>query len=291
MTVTMEKMEALLKRLKFIKEASHMGLWLTTDEVGELLDLPPDRLQELRHKPLTYEFLWRNFRIYVAGEQDRVKFWRISDRPTEIKLATPVADQIIPAIFARIDNFFTKDILKKLLQFVLNAEPKFTNSTNSDNNPDYRRSLVLYHQDFMEFYELMLKQVTALVPQVVKSLKMLPFDIDDIECQLTAHNDGNFYKVHNDNGSPEVASRELTYVYYFFQEPKRFEGGELRIYDSKVENNMYVKMDTYKTFVPTNNTIIFFPSHYMHEVLLVSCPSRKFADSRFTINGWVRRKM
>lgn len=290
MTATMEKIEALIKRLKFIKEACHMALWLTTEELGELLELSPDRLQELSNKPVSYEFAWRNFRIYVAGEQGRVKFWRINDRPTELKLATPVADQIIPATFARIDSFFTRDILKKLTQFVLNAEPKFTNSTNSDNDSDYRRSKVLYHQDFMEFYDLTLKQIKALIPQVVKSLKMPPFEIDDIECQLTAHNDGNYYKVHNDNGSPEVATRELTYVYYFFQEPKKFDGGELRIFDSKVENNVFAKLDTHKTFVPLNNTIIFFPSHYMHEVLPVSCPSRKFADSRFTINGWVRRK-
>ncbi|MGB8690572.1 MAG: proline hydroxylase, partial [Microcoleus sp.] len=34
---------------------------------------------------------------------------------------------------------------------------------------------------------------------------------------------------------------------------------------------------------------VFFLSRYMHEVLPVSCPSKAFADSRFTINGWVRR--
>lgn len=34
--------------------------------------------------------------------------------------------------------------------------------------------------------------------------------------------------------------------------------------------------------------IIFFLSRYMHEVLPVKCPSRNFADSRFTINGWIR---
>ncbi|WP_333783600.1 hypothetical protein [Nostoc sp. 'Peltigera malacea cyanobiont' DB3992] len=27
----------------------------------------------------------------------------------------------------------------------------------------------------------------------------------------------------------------------------------------------------------------------MHEVLPVNCPSQAFGDSRFTINGWVRR--
>jgi SM-20-related protein len=35
--------------------------------------------------------------------------------------------------------------------------------------------------------------------------------------------------------------------------------------------------------------LVVFPSRYLHEVLPVSCPSQTFADSRFTINGWVRR--
>jgi SM-20-related protein len=27
----------------------------------------------------------------------------------------------------------------------------------------------------------------------------------------------------------------------------------------------------------------------MHEVQAVHCPSRAFADSRFTLNGWIRQ--
>jgi Rps23 Pro-64 3,4-dihydroxylase Tpa1-like proline 4-hydroxylase len=39
-----------------------------------------------------------------------------------------------------------------------------------------------------------------------------PFSISQIESQMTSHNDGNYYKIHNDNGSPDTATRELTYV-------------------------------------------------------------------------------
>lgn len=95
--------------------------------------------------------------------------------------------------------------------------------------------------------------------------------------------------MHNDNGSSETQNRELTYVYYFYREPKPFSGGELLLYDSKIENNYYVQADSFKTVEPRNNSIVFFPSRYLHEVKLVSCPSKAFADSRFTINGWIRR--
>lgn len=128
-----------------------------------------------------------------------------------------------------------------------------------------------------------------MLPDVISKLEIPPFTISQIESQLTAHNDGNYYKLHNDNGSLETATRELSYVYYFYREPKPFSGGELRIYDSRIENNFYVAAKSSKTVEPRNNSIMFFLSRYLHEVLPVSCPSKAFADSRFTINGWVRR--
>ena len=136
---------------------------------------------------------------------------------------------------------------------------------------------------------MILKRIQAIIPDILSKLNLSPFSVSQIESQLTAHNDGNYYKLHNDNGSPDTATRELTYVYYFYQEPKPFSGGELLVYDSKIENNVYVNAETFKTVEPRNNSIIFFLSRYMHEVLPVNCPSQAFGDSRFTINGWVRR--
>ncbi|MFN3926468.1 MAG: 2OG-Fe(II) oxygenase [Pseudanabaenaceae cyanobacterium] len=109
-------------------------------------------------------------------------------------------------------------------------------------------------------------QLLELAPQTIEKLEPLFIE-------------GNF--VSNDNGSPDSATRELTYVYYFYQEPKKFTGGKLLLYDGLTKNNnMFDKAETYKTYTPSNNTITFFPSHYLHEVLPVSCPSRNFADSR-----------
>jgi len=132
--------------------------------------------------------------------------------------------------------------------------------------------------------------IQSVALDIFRTLELPPFSVDYIESQLTAHNDGNYYKVHNDNGSSNTATRELTYVYYFHREPKPFLGGELVIYDSKIENTYYVNADSFKTIEPRNNSIVFFLSRYMHEVLPVSCLSRSFQDSRFTINGWIHRQ-
>lgn len=194
---------------------------------------------------------------------------------------------ILTSQFVQIDNFFTKDETNRLLDYVLKNESEFVPTSTSTNDLDYRRSMIIY--SFPEFSQLITKRIKAILPDVFRKVNLEPFPISEIETQLTSHNDGNYYKIHNDNGSTDTATREFTYVYYFYREPKAFSGGELLIYDSKIENNFYVNADTFHTVEPRNNSIVFFLSRYLHEVLPVSCPSQSFADSRFTINGWVRR--
>ncbi|WP_293127802.1 2OG-Fe(II) oxygenase [Microcoleus sp. bin38.metabat.b11b12b14.051] len=206
--------------------------------------------------------------------------------PTEIPAPAPVNDDLISR-YAQIDNFLTSAEKNKLIKYILAKESEFVTTSTSTNAEDYRRSMVLH--SFPEFSALMVNRIKAILPDVLRKLNIPAFPLGDIEAQLTMHNDNNFYKLHNDSGSPDTATRFFTYVYYFNREPKAFFGGELQIYDSKVENNFYVADETFRTVEPRNNSIVFFLSRYMHEVLPVSCPSKAFADSRFTINGWVRQ--
>lgn len=209
------------------------------------------------------------------------------------KIPTPEAPPPVPTTtdlisrYAQIDHFLTQVELQKLIDYVIARESAFVPTTTSTNAEDYRRSMVLH--SFPEFSELLINRIKAVLPDVLNKLNIPAFPVANIEAQLTLHNDGNFYKVHNDNGSPDTATRFFTYVYYFNREPKAYSGGELRIYDSKIHHTYYVAADTYKDIEPRNNSIVFFLSRYMHEVLPVRCPSKAFADSRFTINGWVRR--
>lgn len=194
---------------------------------------------------------------------------------------------VLPSPYVQIDNFLSDEERNQLLEYVFKKEADFVPTSISAKDVDYRRSMALY--TFPEFSDLIINRIQAFLPDIFSKLEMQSFTPSQIECQLTAHNDGNFYKVHNDNGSPDTATREFTYVYYFYREPKSFAGGELLVYDSKIENNYYVKAESFKTVEPRNNSIVFFLSRYMHEVLPVRCPSKAFADSRFTVNGWLRR--
>ncbi len=194
---------------------------------------------------------------------------------------------VIPSQYMQIDDFLTIAEKNMLLNYVWQRESEFVSTTTSTGDADYRRSMVLF--SFPEFSDMLVNRIKAILPNVFSKFNIPAFPVSEIECQLTSHNDGNYFKIHNDNGGVHTASRVFTYVYYFYREPKPFSGGTLRIYDSKIENNFYVHAESFKYVEPRNNSIVFFPSHYLHEVLPVSCPTKAFADSRFTINGWVRR--
>lgn len=191
--------------------------------------------------------------------------------------------------YLQIDNFLSKTELNNLLEYVLSQEAKFVSSSTFTNAESYRRSLVLHN--FPEFSEQITAKIISILPDIQQQLELPPFIASQIEAQITAHNDGNYYKIHNDNGSIDTSNRELTYVYYFYHEPKPFSGGELVIYDSKIENEFYVRGDNFQTIEPRNNSMVIFPSRYFHEVLPVICPSQTFADSRFTVNGWIRKSL
>lgn len=192
-----------------------------------------------------------------------------------------------PAQFIQIQNVLSSRNQLNLLKYVLDRQNHFVPTSTSTGEFDYRQSTILYYTE--EYEHWIVDKVKFFLSKLLEDWQIEPFPISQIEVQLTAHNDGNYYKVHNDNGSDDAADRLISYVYYFNREPKNFSGGALRIYDLNIENGLYLQAESYQEIQPINNSIVFFPSHFLHEVLPVICPSRQFADSRFTLNGWVRR--
>ncbi|MGK7958535.1 MAG: 2OG-Fe(II) oxygenase [Crocosphaera sp.] len=191
--------------------------------------------------------------------------------------------------YLQIDDFLSPEELSNLLEYTINQKAAFVPAKTTTEEADYRQSLVLH--SFPEFSEIIQHKISNNLSDIVNKLELPSFMVSQIETQLTAHNDGNYFKLHNDNSSWETMNRELTYVYYFYRQPKPFSGGELLIYESKLENDSYSKGDLFKTIEPLHNSLVIFPSHYFHEVLPVDCSQCTFADSRFTINGWIRKSL
>ncbi len=189
--------------------------------------------------------------------------------------------------YVMLENFIDRSVHADLLKFVLAHEKEFVPSAVSTNDAGYRRSLVLH--DFPQFAGLFRDRVRSLIPQLAVAFGIGDFPVGEIECQLTAHNDGDYFKLRNDNGSPDTLERTISYVYYFNDEPKAYSGGEFRLYNSRVVDGRHECGERAAEIEPKNNSILFFPSHCHHEVLPVRCSSNRFIDSRFTVNGWVRR--
>jgi len=114
------------------------------------------------------------------------------------------------------------------------------------------------------------------------------FPISSFEVQLTASNDGEFLRAHTDSDNGPLRTRTVTFVYYCHREPRRFEGGELRIFGRDTVSGQNV-LKIYNVVQPIQNSVVFFPSESLHEIAPVVCPSHSFNDSRFTLNGWLHR--
>ncbi|MEM9247032.1 MAG: 2OG-Fe(II) oxygenase, partial [Cyanobacteria bacterium P01_F01_bin.153] len=196
---------------------------------------------------------------------------------------------MLPPSCVKIENFLSKEENETALTIALDNQEKFVGSSTTTDADDYRRSSVLYATYYENLYHLLRKRLLKMMPTVMKQLKADPFLVSEVEMQMTAHNDGCFYKIHNDSGSPETETRVLTYVYYFHQEPKTYSGGALRIYETDLLGPATEPSEKFIDVVPDNNTVVLFDSRIKHEVREVSCPSRKFENSRFTLNGWLRR--
>ena len=212
------------------------------------------------------------------------------------KASVAVAErpEALPAQCVILDEFLAPQEVEELMRFALGHESDFSNSevvspseVNGVVNFEYRRSRVL--MDLARHQDIMLEHIKAVLPQVLHKLGMEEFSIAGVEAQITASNDGDFFHFHSDNSSQPVSSRHLTFVYFFHREPRQFEGGELRIHDARLEDGGYVSQGSYQAIVPRQNQIVFFPCELLHEITPVKCPSQLFADSRFTLNGWLRQ--
>lgn len=151
----------------------------------------------------------------------------------------------------------------------------------------HRRSRVLF--ELAEHEAVVSGRILSYLPRILPAVGLDPFPIAHVEAQITASNDGDYFRPHEDNGGPPLHTRELTFVYFFHREPKAFRGGELRIYDSSEANGNDASETTCRVIVPQQNQVVFFPSHLMHEITPVDCPSKSFLASRFTLNGWFHR--
>ncbi len=176
-----------------------------------------------------------------------------------------------------------------MLDWALANEARFTaGSLRLAVEPEVRRSRVL--GDLGPLRPVLKRRLLDRFERLVDDLGVEPFVAGHVEVELAAHNDGDRFVLHTDTyrgeNRPERGDRMVSGVYYFHREPKAFSGGALRLH------RFGATLESPQDFVevePEQNSLVVFPSWAPHEVRPVACPSKAFADSRFSVNFWIHR--
>lgn len=119
----------------------------------------------------------------------------------------------------------------------------------------------------------------GVVPAALKRLGLEPIAVPAVEVQMTAYHHRGGYMRHTDSGSEEPGHfhnyRRLTFVYYAWERPRPFKGGELAFPDHRL------------VVEPANDSLVCFDSSLPHEVRPVFTSRSDPASCRFAITGWV----
>jgi SM-20-related protein len=119
------------------------------------------------------------------------------------------------------------------------------------------------------------------------ALRLSAFTPSQVELEMAASGDGAFFTLHTDTyrtDRPTRGDRMISAIYYFHRAPAAFTGGTLRLHGLAARPG-----DRGWDIAPTCGRLLVFPAWWPHEVLPVQCPTRQFADSRFSVTGWVHR--
>lgn len=197
----------------------------------------------------------------------------------------------LPGILVSQPGFLTEREREELLDFILGREGAFEAATvmAADDglrvDPNLRRARTLDRLE--DFESLFAERLTEALPAALAQLEHEPFPLGAIEIQATASGDRDYFRLHRD--TEPASTREISFVYFAHREPKRFSGGELRVFQARGKGGRLASGEGRETVSPRANEIVFFPSACEHEVLSVRVPSNEFADGRFTVNGWIHR--
>ena len=194
--------------------------------------------------------------------------------------------------YVQIRDFLPQAELEQLLDYVLTHPHKFKPATvgNGDLsllNPEVRVALTWGNLGPLQVP--LERRFREALPFLMEKAGVPPPAPETLEVGLAAHGDGAFYRPHIDlvigdhaNNPTSESGRVLSAVFYFHAEPKRFSGGELRLFRLGTDSG-FVNIE------PLQNSLIAFHSWMRHEVRPVAVPSGEFRDYRFSINCWYGR--
>lgn len=233
-------------------------------------------------------------RLHAQDPDNTTAAWLISILSGgRVPAATPPG--CLPVPFVRLTNFLTSAQQAQLFTQVLAGREGFVpaqvggGEKDSGIKREIRTALVAGRRTRRAVRSWFGPKLRSVLPYVLARLRMERLQRFRLEMDVTVHLGSGFYKVHRDNTAGRHRPRKLSYVYYFHRRPKRFTGGDLRLYDTDVEAGR-ASPAAFSRIEPVDNSLIFFPSGAFHEIAPVACDTQDFGSGRFTVNGWVRSR-
>lgn len=200
----------------------------------------------------------------------------------------------VPSPFIMKDNFLKKEELAIIWSLIERSKEKFKDSkvritkNKADISKKARVSKVIYKKNLKEISSFFLSKVDKTIRVNFSRLGIFPIEFGEKEVQLTLHNDGHFFTIHKDVNLSKTYPRIVTYVYYFHHVPKSYKGGDLLLYDTNKEKDIY--STNFTRIATRNNRLLLFPSYCYHQVTPIQQKEEDFRMGRFTINGWYHNK-
>jgi Rps23 Pro-64 3,4-dihydroxylase Tpa1-like proline 4-hydroxylase len=219
---------------------------------------------------------------------------RVADIWIHQPLARPISPPRRLAVtpYVRVPDFLSSADHAYLLEHTLASEADFkdsgviTDEGKGAVDHEARKSRTLHGPGLERVWHLFERRIRAMLPYVRQQLNMPWFALGHMERQLTVHGSGGFFAPHVDTGHPIAEKRRISGVYYFNRNPRRFRGGELRLYDTWITPDGTTGAATSTTLEALDNSIVFFPSDSFHEVCAVQAESSDFGGGRFTVTIW-----
>jgi Rps23 Pro-64 3,4-dihydroxylase Tpa1-like proline 4-hydroxylase len=200
---------------------------------------------------------------------------------------------------ARCPHLIFRDVLgagtvAALLDYVISREKDFqpamvTTHASPEGEIAYDLRDCMFLRDMSVFEAPLRDFVCRNAAAAVAQLRLNEPAAEPKEFEIACYRDGSHFGAHVDTENKTSRVRVLSCVYYFAATPRRFSGGELRLYGFPDLANAKTGEWPIVDVTPETDTLVAFPSWLRHEVLPVRVPSRAWADGRFSINCWLHR--
>ena len=194
-----------------------------------------------------------------------------------------------PAPFVSVSNFFADSEIEDVFAKTLANREKFRPSGVGSKSPHYdpsKRDSWVWH-DVGELRTRMQGLLRQQLPEYCDRLGMDCFEPGKIEVKVTNYLDGGFFRTHADNSIANgKTGRAISYLLYYHKQPKSFERGDLLLFDSDLDADVY-RLSDFTRVTCAQNTLVLFPSPWYHTVQPVSLPGNRFEDGRMALGGHI----